>query len=65
MTAFDVINNSPYIAAFVVIVLASIICRAICFVWNRFWRHLTIRKHGYPPLHCDADGDRHLPDQED
>lgn len=26
-------------------------------LWNRFWRHLNIRKHGYPPRHCDADGD--------
>ena len=25
--------------------------------WNRFWRHMNIRKHGYPPIHCDADGD--------
>lgn len=21
------------------------------------WRHMNIRKHGYPPIHCDADGD--------
>ena len=20
-------------------------------------RHMNIRKHGYPPAHCDADGD--------
>ncbi len=26
--------------------------------WNSFWRHQNIRKHGYPPAHCDADGDR-------
>lgn len=26
-------------------------------MWNRFWRHWNIRKHGYPPSHCDADGD--------
>lgn len=26
-------------------------------IWNRFWRHWNIRKHGYPPSHCDADGD--------
>lgn len=26
-------------------------------VHNRFWRHWNIRKHGYPPEHCDADGD--------
>lgn len=26
-------------------------------IHNRFWRHWNIRKHGYPPSHCDADGD--------
>jgi hypothetical protein len=31
--------------------------KLIKFIWNRFWRHWTIRKHGYPPAHCDADGD--------
>jgi Na+/serine symporter len=24
---------------------------------NRIFRHWNIRKHGYPPAHCDADGD--------
>lgn len=24
---------------------------------NRVMRHANIRKHGYPPAHCDADGD--------
>jgi hypothetical protein len=24
---------------------------------NRVLRHYNIRKHGYPPPHCDADGD--------
>lgn len=24
---------------------------------NRILRHWGIRKHGYPPPHCDADGD--------
>lgn len=24
---------------------------------NRVIRHLNIRKHGWPPPHCDADGD--------
>jgi hypothetical protein len=26
-------------------------------VWNRAMRCLNIRKHGWPPPHCDADGD--------
>jgi hypothetical protein len=29
----------------------------IIFLINRPLRHWTIRKHGYPPEHCDADGD--------
>ena len=29
----------------------------ILIAWNRFLRHMNIRKHGYPPAHCDADGD--------
>ena len=29
----------------------------IFLLWNRFWRHWSIRSNGYPPLHCDADGD--------
>ena len=26
-------------------------------MWYRFWRHFNLMKHGYPPEHCDADGD--------
>jgi hypothetical protein len=26
-------------------------------VVSRFMRMFSIRKHGYPPPHCDADGD--------
>ena len=26
-------------------------------IWNRFLRMLSIRKHGWPPTECDADGD--------
>lgn len=26
-------------------------------ICNRYWRHKTIQKIGYPPTHCDADGD--------
>jgi len=29
----------------------------IIIIINRFLRHWNIRKHGYPPEHCDADGD--------
>jgi len=29
----------------------------VFLVINRLLRHANIRKHGYPPVHCDADGD--------
>jgi D-alanyl-lipoteichoic acid acyltransferase DltB (MBOAT superfamily) len=36
----------------------------IFLMWNRFWRHWSIRKNGYPPPHCDADGDFKSADKE-
>ena len=38
-------------------VIFCIILNFLFIVWNRFIRHFNIRKHGYPPPHCDADGD--------
>jgi len=38
--------------------------RLIEFLVNRPLRHWTIRKHGYPPAHCDADGDFKTEDDE-
>ena len=32
---------------------------------NRVLRHLNIRKHGWPPPHCDADGDFRETEEED
>lgn len=31
--------------------------KLIIFAINRPLRHFTLRKIGYPPIHCDADGD--------
>jgi len=39
------------------VILTSAILTFVFRCWNRMWRHLNIRKHGYPPAHCDADGD--------
>lgn len=35
----------------------GLVATLIFKIYNRFWRFWTIRKHGYPPVHCDADGD--------
>ena len=38
-------------------ILINIFLGYTFLLWNRFWRHMSIRKNGYPPIHCDADGD--------
>lgn len=37
--------------------LIEIPFRSLLYLVNRILRHWNIRKHGYPPSHCDADGD--------
>lgn len=37
--------------------LLSLVLQFLFLCWNRLWRHMNIRKQGYPPMHCDADGD--------
>jgi hypothetical protein len=38
-------------------ILLSVPLNFVFILVNRFLRHWNIRKHGYPPAHCDADGD--------
>jgi len=49
----EIIKDNPYLSFFALCVLSQMVFR-IC---NRILRHWTLRKHGYPPPHCDADGD--------
>jgi len=32
-------------------------CNFLLHLVNRILRHSTLKKLGYPPVHCDADGD--------
>ena len=54
---YDFISGSPYIAFFIAYIIAGVIKFAFSMVINRPLRHASIRKHGWPPAHCDADGD--------
>ena len=38
-------------------VIIEALIQTVIFLFNRFFRHWNIRKHGYPPSNCDADGD--------
>lgn len=43
-----------FIGSFMII---GLFVNAIVILINRILRHANIRKHGYPPPHCDGDGD--------
>ena len=51
------ISGSPWLTFFLAIIAGEVIVRIVVILPNRILRHWNIRKHGYPPEHCDADGD--------
>lgn len=60
MSVFDYIDAHPVYTFFLgmwVLIVIGMGISLIQFLINRPLRHMNIRKHGYPPAHCDADGD--------
>lgn len=56
MSFYEFATNSPWLTFFLAIVVLFAVELPFKIV-NRFFRHLNIRKAGWPPAHCDADGD--------
>lgn len=49
--------ENPWLTAWLALLLVYVV---LCIVWrlpNRLIRHLNIRKAGWPPPYCDADGE--------
>lgn len=56
MTIWEFMGKHPILTFF----LAWLIAEAACWPFklaNRWIRHRNILAHGWPPAHCDADGD--------
>lgn len=53
LTLLELLAMWPWMTAFV----SYVLIRSAFQVVNRIIRHLNIRAHGWPPAHCDADGD--------
>ena len=52
MNLWEVIDSHPWLTYFALFLLAH-------FAWlpfRAFFRHLNIRRAGWPPAHCDAGG---------
>lgn len=56
MNAYEFMSASPILTLLLALIASMLVFR----VWNSFWRHWNIRKHGYPPPHCDAHGELHI-----
>ena len=57
MNIFQFMSDSPFLSFFLAAIISSIIHCLLAYCINRPLRHMNIRKHGWPPPHCDADGD--------
>lgn len=57
MSIYQFISGSPFVACFLAVIIGEVVVRIAVNLPNRILRHWNIRKHGYPPAHCDADGD--------
>lgn len=44
--------------------LAWLVVWGLITIWNRTLRCINIRNRGWPPEHCDADGDFRRPESE-
>jgi hypothetical protein len=54
---YEFASGSPWLTFFLVVAVGEVVVRVAVNLPNRILRHWNIRKHGYPPPHCDADGD--------
>ena len=60
MTIFEFIADHYFYTFLLGIFYLFVAGQVLQFVlnfWNRFLRHLSVRKHGWPPGHLDTDGD--------
>ncbi len=54
---FEFMSESPFLSFFIALIIGQFAGMLFVNLPNRILRHRNIRLHGYPPAHCDADGD--------
>ena len=57
MNIYEFMSGSPWLTFFLAWVVAGMAFTLVFRIWNRSMRVITMWKNGYPPEHCDADGD--------
>lgn len=57
MDIYEFMSSSHWLTFFLAVGVCCIVEILFFRLPNRVMRHANIRKWGYPPAHCDADGD--------
>jgi len=57
MSIYEFIGGSPFISFFLAVGFVELVKYLLIYCISRPLRAMNIRKHGWPPEHCDADGD--------
>ncbi len=53
---YDFMSNNPILTFFLVVGLGIMLKTILEFFIIKPLRAMNIRKHGWPPKHCDSDG---------
>ena len=57
MNMYEFMSDSPFLTFFLFLIVSEFVVKVFNVCINRPLRHRNIKLHGYPPAHCDADGD--------
>lgn len=57
MTIWQFASECPWTAIFLALIALTVVEIVLRYCINHPLRAMNIRKHGWPPQHCDADGD--------
>ena len=58
-------NEHPFISLFMFYLACQTTLKTITIPVLRIFRHLDIKRNGWPPANCDADGDSKPKNKED
>ncbi len=54
---YGFMSSNPFLTFFLAVGICEVLIAVLYRLLNRIMRHWNIRKNGYPPEYCDADGD--------
>lgn len=57
MGIYDFMDKHVLLTAFLALLISGAVNGVTFRPFNRWMRHRNIKAHGWPPAHCNADGD--------